>query len=194
VSAQQILTELQQFLQENPTQDIDYITLSGSGEPLLNVKIKMIIEGIKHLAPLPVALITNSALLVDEALRKEILGLDLIVPSLDAATQDVFQAIDRPCNTICIEQVIEGLIALRKEFSGKLWLEIMLVKGVNDDVEYMRSFKEVIEKIQPDKIHLNVAARPPSEAWVKAPSLQRLKQIKSILGEKCEIVSDIAQS
>lgn len=190
IKAKNILIELKQFLKDYPDiKKIDYITLSGSGEPLLNSAIKEIISGIKKLTDIPVALITNSVLLTDKKVRKEILDLDLIVPSLDAITQDVFEKIDRPMKSnIKIQDIVDALIVFRKEFKGKIWLEVMLVKDLNDKLKYIKEFKEVIKKIAPDKIQLNIASRPPSEPWVKIPSKQRLKAIKAILGKNCQLI------
>ena len=190
VKPQALLLELAQFLKDYPDcADIDYITLSGSGEPLLNSKVKNIISGIRALTSLRIAVITNSVLLSDARTRSDILDADLIVPSLDAFTQEVFEEIDRPFNdSIKIEDIIGGLIALRREFTGKIWLEIMLIKDINDDVAYMKEFKDIIEKINPDKIQLNVPSRPPAESWVKIPSLDKLKKIQALLGERCELL------
>lgn len=190
VKSQAIVLELSQYLKDHPDSTaVDYITLSGSGEPLLNSKVKNIISGIRALTPLRIAVITNSVLLSDARTRSDILDADLIVPSLDAFTQEVFEKIDRPFNaTIKIEDIIGGLIALRREFTGKIWLEIMLIKDINDDLAYIEDFKDIIEKINPDKIQLNVASRPPSESWVKIPPLDKLKKIKSILGKRCELL------
>lgn len=190
VKAKAVLSELGQFLKAYPDcKKIDYITVAGSGEPLLNSKIKDIISGIKKLTSIPVALITNSALFSDVRVRRDVLNFDLILPSLDAITQDIFEKIDRPAGTkIKVEDIINGLIALRREFKGKIWLEIMLVKGINDDLEYIKKFKEVIKKINPDKIQLNTPSRPPSESWVKTPLIQRLRKIQSILGKDCELI------
>ena len=190
IKADSVLSELNQFLKGYPDyKKIDYITLSGSGEPLLNSAVKDIISGIKKLTDIPVALITNSVLLVEPQVRREILDLDLILPSLDAVTQDVFEKIDRPFDAdIKIENIIEALISLRKEFKGKIWLEIMIIKDINDDPEYINKFKEVLQKINPDRVQLNITSRPPSESWVKIPSQERLKKIQTILGGSCDLI------
>lgn len=190
VKAEVIVSEIAQFLKEHPDhKKIDYITFSGSGEPLLNSRIKSIIDGIKKLTNIAVALITNSILLHDKRVRKDILNADLILPSLDAVTQDIFQKIDRPIDSrIKIEDIINGLIELRQEFKGRIWLETMLVKDINDGIEYAKKFKEIADKIKPDKIQLNIPSRPPCEIWVKAPKFQRLKKIQSILGKNCELI------
>jgi wyosine [tRNA(Phe)-imidazoG37] synthetase (radical SAM superfamily) len=190
IKAGDVLLEVDKFLENHQDQEkIDYITISGSGEPLLNSAVKDIISGIRKLTKIPIALITNSVLLTDLDVRKDILDLDLIVPSLDAVTQEVFEKIDKPCDSnIKIYDVIKGLISLRKEFRGKIWLEIMLVRGINDELDYIQNFKTVIRKIKPDKIHLNIPSRPPSEPWVRMPTPQKLKEIKSFLGKDCELI------
>jgi len=190
VKSNAVLLELEQFLKDWPDyKKIDYITLSGSGEPLLNSGVNNIISGVKKLTQIPVVLITNSVMLRDAKVREEVLGLDLIMPSLDAFTQDIFEKIDRPLDPkMKINDIINALISLRKEFKGKIWLEVMIVKDVNDDLEYVKKFKAVIDRISPDKIQINKPSRPPSESWVSIPSTQRLKKIKGILGENCELI------
>ena len=120
IKADAVFSELAQFLKDYPDyKRIDYITISGSGEPLLNSGIKEIITRVKRITTIPVAMITNSVLLSNVDVRSDILNLDLILPSLDAVTQDIFEKMDRPLNSsIKIENVINGLITLRREFKG----------------------------------------------------------------------------
>jgi len=166
---------------------LNYITLSGSGEPTLNIKISELISKLKELSSVKIAVITNASLLSGASLRREILIADLIVPSLDAVTQGLFVRIDRPHNDIQIADIINGLIALRKEFKGKIWLELMLVKGLNDDIRHIRKLKEVIERINPDKIQINSPVRTTAEESVFSVGTSKLRKIKDILGDKAEI-------
>lgn len=190
VRKEEVIEELKNWLLNNKeeTQNLSYITISGLGEPTLNIKLGEIIDEIKKLVNLPVAVITNASLLFDPAVRLDLLKADLIVPSLDAVLQDVFMRIDRPAKDIRIEEIIEGLVNFRKEFRGKIWVEVMLVKGVNDDLRYIKRLREVIEKINPDKIQLNSPVRTTSEPNVFAVDKAKLKKIQEILGDKCEII------
>ncbi|MDD4900463.1 MAG: radical SAM protein [Candidatus Omnitrophica bacterium] len=190
IPVEEILEELKLWFFHNPAQakELKFITFSGSGEPTLNIDIGKLIQEIKKIAPVAVAVITNASLLSDASVRQAILGADLIVPSLDAVTTPVFLKIDRPAPGIEIETVINGLIELRKEFKKEIWLEIMLVSGVNDDIRQIRKFVEVIEKIKPDKIQLNSPVRTTSEPDVLPVDQKKLERIKELLGEKCEIV------
>ncbi|MFH1678720.1 MAG: radical SAM protein [Candidatus Omnitrophota bacterium] len=169
-------------------QGLEYITISGSGEPTLNTGLGALITGLKKLVPSKIALLTNSSLFSDARIRRQAQEADLIVPSLDAATQGLFVKIDRPAPALKIEEIISGLVLLRREFRGKIWLEVMLVKGVNDDIRHIRKLKEVIERINPDRIQLNSPVRTTAEIDVLAVDKGKLKKIKEILGEKAEIV------
>jgi len=184
-----IIAELKVWLENNQeaAQGLEYITLSGSGEPTLNAKLAELISEIKNLTPLKIAVLTNSSLLSDNQVRGQLLAADLIVPSLDAVTQQLFIRIDRPHPDISVENVIEGLVALRREFRGKIWLEVMLAKGINDDIRHIRKLKEVIERINPDKVQLNSPVRTTAEKGVLPVAKSKLKKIKEILGEKVEI-------
>ena len=190
VPIEDILSELKSWFQNNPedAKGLNYITFSGSGEPTLNLKIDTLISEIKKITALPLAVITNSSLLNDSSLRRELQDVDLIIPSLDAVTPEVFQKIDRPCPDIKIEEIIDGLINLRKEFRGKIWLEAILVRGINDDLRQIKKMKGIIYKINPDKIQLNSPVRAPLEADISAVDKNKLEKIKEILGEKCEIL------
>jgi wyosine [tRNA(Phe)-imidazoG37] synthetase (radical SAM superfamily) len=186
----EIYNELLSWFKNNPQEASkpQYITISGSGEPTLNIKTGELISRIKKLTPIPICVITNSSLLGESQVRQELLGADLIIPSLDAAEPSVFEEIDRPISEIKIEQVIEGLIELRREYKGKIWLEVMLVKGLNDDYRHIERLKEVIEKIKPDKIQLNSPVRTTAEEKIVAVAMKKMEKIKEILGEKCEIL------
>lgn len=189
VRAEDILEEIRSFfVHKSPEMTIDCVTFSGSGEPTLNKSIGRLIRQVKDLTRLPVVLITNSSTLIHESVRRQLLLADLIIPSLDAVTQDVFARIDRPQRGLKIKDIIRSLEVLRKEFKGLIWLEIMLVRGLNDSEEYLLKMKEVIERIKPDKVQLNTCVRPPAQAWVKPPTMKTLKKASLILGGICEVV------
>jgi len=188
IKVNEIIDELKTWLENRKdiNQGLEYITLSGSGEPTLNTGFGELISEIRKLTPLKIALLTNASFLSDQDIRRQMLGADLIVPSLDAVTQSLFDKVDRPHPGIIVEDIINGLIALRREFRGKIWLEVMLVKGVNDDIRHIRKLKDIIEKINPDKVQLNSPVRTTAEAGVLPVAKPKLRKIKEILGEKVE--------
>jgi len=130
IAGEDILREIEEILKQK--KKIDYITFSGSGEPTLNSRMEEMITQIKRLTSIPIAILTNGTLLYQPRMREELMEADLVIPSLDAVSEKVFEKVNRPCHSLKINEVIEGIETFSQEFRGKIWLEIMLVKGVND--------------------------------------------------------------
>jgi wyosine [tRNA(Phe)-imidazoG37] synthetase (radical SAM superfamily) len=135
--------------------------------------------------------LTNGSLFWDETVRRRVLGADLIMPTLSTGISHTFQTIHRPHGDLTLDRVVEGLIALRGEFNGLIYLEVILLEGLNDTQEEVRALKPLIEKIRPEKIQLNTVVRPPADRRAKALDSHRLQEIKLFLGERAEIVVDI---
>lgn len=180
ILAETILSELREYLQKN--MKLDYITFSGSGEPTLNSEIGKIITGIKKMTSIPVCVLTNSMLLHRKDVCNDIKNADLIIPSLDAASDKMFRAIDRPPLRIKIENIITALENFRKVYSGQIWLEILFVDGYNTKDEEVILLKTAIDRIKPDRIQLNTVDRPPLYSWVKPASYETLDRIKTMIG------------
>ncbi|MBU1113347.1 MAG: radical SAM protein [Candidatus Omnitrophica bacterium] len=181
--------ELAQIISKKPR--IDFITFSGSGEPTLHENLDQIIKAIKKVSgnKYRLCLITNSSLLYRKKVREELKGFDLIVPSLDAVDAKTFRKINHPLKGVSLTKIIQGLIKLRKEFKGEIWLEVMLVRGINDSLSQAKKLKKIIAKIKPDKVQLNLPVRPGKRKF-KLTDPERLAQIKRVIGKDIEIVSD----
>lgn len=190
INIDEIIRELRSWLESNKLESVglEYITISGSGEPTLNIKIGQLISRVKEITDIPIAVITNSTLLNSAILRKDLLAADLIAPSFDAANQIYFNKINRPHPDVKIEDVWSGLVALRKEFQGKIWLEVMVLRGVNDDLRHIKKIKSAIEAINPDKIQINSPVRSAVKQNVSPVERKKLEKIRDILGDKAEIV------
>jgi wyosine [tRNA(Phe)-imidazoG37] synthetase (radical SAM superfamily) len=188
--ADEIIRELKLWMKNNPqdTKKLEFVTLSGLGEPTLNTCIEELIDQVKNITGLKIAVITNSTLLGDPVVRKGLWKADLIVPSLDAVDLETFKLIDRPHARIKLNEIIDGLVALRKEFRGQIWLEVMLIAGMNDDFRHIEELKKVILRINPDKIQLNSPVRSTAERNVLPVERAKLEKIKEILGDKAEII------
>jgi len=188
VGAEAVLTEFERKLAEGL--QADFITISGSGEPTLNSQLGEIVAGIKDLTEIPVAILTNGTLLYDKDVRLDCAKADVVLPSLDAGDEPTFRKINRPHADISIEKLISGLGSFRNEFAGQIWLEVFLVEAVNTDAAAIAKISEAIERIQPDKIHLNTAVRPTAERNVKRVDVEKLNAIAAQLGQRCEVVVD----
>jgi len=169
---------------------LDFLTFSGEGEPTLNKDIGRIIRRLKREFPIPVAVITNSTLLTDPQVRRDLYAADLVVPSLDAADQRTFARVDRCHRDLSVADIIAGLKLFRRYYRGKIWLEIMLVKGVNDSVEHVVALRKAAWEIKPGRVQLNTVVRPPAEKFAKPMSLDDLEQIQCLFGPDTDIVAD----
>ncbi|MCJ7729727.1 MAG: radical SAM protein [Sedimentisphaerales bacterium] len=189
VPIEAVLAELKDALKEGL--EADFITISGSGEPTLNSRLGELIDGIKKITDIPVAVITNGTLLYREDVRADCTKADLVVPSLDAGDEATFRKVNRPHKDISIEKLVDGLVAFRKEFPGRIWLEVFLVEGLNTDIAEIDEIKELIKRIRPDKVQLNTAVRPTADPAIRKVDAEKLQTIARWIGEGCEVVADL---
>jgi len=167
----------------------DYITLAGSGEPTLNNRLGDIIREIKKVTNIPVCILTNGTLFYREDVREEAALADLVIPSLDAPNEDIFNKINRPPEDLDFNKYIEGLILFSNDFSGNLWLEIFVVPGINDDDKSIAQLAAIAKKITLDKIQLNTAVRPTAEKNVISVSEEKMYALANKFSPKAEVVA-----
>jgi wyosine [tRNA(Phe)-imidazoG37] synthetase (radical SAM superfamily) len=187
-SSRDILRQIKEAIDKNPR--VDHITFSGSGEPTLHTEIGNLIRKIKKMTDIPVVVLTNSSLLTRKPVRRALMAADIVVPSLDAATAASFRRVNRPLPSVRVEDIIGALALFRREFKGRIWLEVMLVKGINDSPSDIKALKKAIDRIRPDKVQLNTVVRPPAEKWAQPLSRSALDKIKKDLGGRAEVVVD----
>ncbi|WP_462422860.1 radical SAM protein [Fusobacterium pseudoperiodonticum] len=166
----------------------DYITFSGSGEPTLSLDLGNISRAIKEDLKYQgkICLITNSLLLADENLMKELEYIDLIVPTLNTLTQDIFEKIVRPDYRTSVEEIRKGFINLNKsKYKGKIWIEIFILENINDNDKNFVDIANFLksENIRYDKIQLNTIDRVGAERDLKAISFEKISRAKKILEE-----------
>lgn len=183
-----ILAEVEAALAAHGPGEIDYITFAGQGEPLLCASLGQLIRDIKRISPIPVAVITNGSLLFEAEVRHELTAADVVLPSLNAADPETFQRINRPWPLLNVAAIIDGLVAFRENYAGQIWLEVMLVKGLNDTEPVLTTLARAIRRIRPDQIHLNLPIRPPAEAWVAPPDEAGLQRALAILGGAASVI------
>ena len=181
-----VVAEVLLRLQTGPQPD--YVTLAGSGEPTLHLRFGDVAAGIKAGSSVPIALLTNGALFYLPEVRAACRAIDLVLPTLDAGDQETFQRINRPYPGLTLEKVVAGLARLRGEFAGQVWLEVFLVEGINTSDEQVARIRACVDRINPHRVQLNTAVRPPAEADVRVPSAQRLQEIQGMLGPRAEVI------
>lgn len=159
---------------------VDYVTLSGSGEPTLSSDLGRVLAGIKAVTAVPAAVLTNGSLLWREDVREELAAADLVVPSLDAGRQEAFERVNRP-QGLDVAQVARGLRDFTLGYAGAVWLEVMIVAGANDSAEEAEAIVRALEGARVDRVQLNTVARAPAEAWAEPVSAERLAELGGVL-------------
>jgi wyosine [tRNA(Phe)-imidazoG37] synthetase (radical SAM superfamily) len=183
-----ILAEVEAVLAAHQPGEIDWVTFVGSGEPTLHSEMGGLIRGVQRLTDLPVAVITNGSLLYLPEVRHDLAQADVVMPSLDAGTAVLYRQINRPHPEATFDRLVDGLVAFRQVYNGKLWLEVMLVQGLNDTPEALQAIAAVLRRIRPDELHINLPTRPPAETWVRPSDEEGLMRARAVLGDVAHVV------
>lgn len=174
-----ILMAFDRFLEKRIAFDV--VTIVGEGEPTLYLDLAELILGIRNRTDQPVAVITNGSLLTKPSIKESLMLADIVLPSLDAYDEKTFKAINRPHGGLRYEEVYQGLVDFSKVYRGSLWLEIMLIKGMNDDEHALKHFKERLSSIDYDKLYLNAPVRPPAKPDVFPTDDETMKRFSKEL-------------
>ncbi len=181
-----ILEELEERLSSGPTPE--YISLAGSGEPTLHGGIGRLIAGIKRITRIPVAVITNGSLLWEREVADALMSADLVVPSLDAGDAGMFERINRPHPAIGFDRMVDGLADFAGRFPGPVWLEVMLLAGLNDNDEATGKIARLTARVRPARIQLNTVSRPPSEETARAVDPEAMSRLSAAFAGRAEII------
>jgi wyosine [tRNA(Phe)-imidazoG37] synthetase (radical SAM superfamily) len=163
---QEVLSELDTAIKDRSP--IDYITLSGSGEPSLYKDIKPLISTVKKKYPnIKFAVLTNTSLITDPEVFDAFLEADIVLPSIDSVLEEGFKKINRPHPELNISKILDGLLEFKKVFKGKIWLEIFICPGLNDSEKELNALADYAKKLDPDRVQINTLDRPGVESWLK---------------------------
>lgn len=167
----------------------DFVTFSGSGEPTLHAQIDQAIAFVKERGDVRTAVLTNGSLFWRPEVRERVLRADTVMPTLSTVFEKTFRIIHRPHPDLHLPDILEGLRRLRSEYSGQLWVEVVLLAGLNDTEEEIQALSAEMERIAPDKIQLNTVVRPPSDSRALPLDRKRMEDIKNYFGSKAEIIA-----
>ena len=187
VDVGEVVEELRERLAEHPR--VDYVTLSGSGEPTLHSEIGSVIDEIRSLTAAPVAVLTNGSLMTDPDVRSALFRADVVAPSLDAVSRAAFEAVNRPDPTLDPAEIVDALAAFTRAHMGEVWLEIVFVKGLNDTSSEIALLEQAVERIGPDRVQVNTVTRPPAERDAEPVGAERLLTIARRLRPDAELVA-----
>jgi wyosine [tRNA(Phe)-imidazoG37] synthetase (radical SAM superfamily) len=177
----EILDEIRRAIAEPG--HIDWITFVGSGETMLYKGIGWLIAEVRKMTSIPVAVITNGSLFYLPEVRAELSEADAVLPSLNAGSEALHRKISRPAPGFTFRRHMEGLAAFRQEYRGKLWIEVMLLGGINDSDEALHDIAEALKKINPDMVHLVLPTRPAPEQLVHLPCEERIRRAIAVFSE-----------
>ena len=167
----------------------DVIALAGSGEPTLHAGLGEVIDGIKEITSVPVAVITNGSLLSRPSLRHELADADIVLPSLDAPDERLFSLVNRPHASLRLADVVRGMIAFREGYEGQVWLEILLLDWSTGTLAEVERLAALAARIAPDRIQLNTVARPPAESFAEPVSGDRLLEFAEYFTPRAEVIA-----
>jgi len=168
----------------------DYIGIAGSGEPTLHSRIGELIDEVKKLTAVPVAVLTNGSLLWMREVREAIGKADLVLPSLDAGDEHLFQYVNRPHRDISFERMLNGLVEFTDGFAGSVWLEVFLLGGVTGIPADVERLAALAARIHPERVQLNTVSRPPAEEYAFAVPSDRMEQFKEYFDGKAAVVGE----
>jgi len=178
---QEIIGELRRAISDEK-RSFDFVTFVGEGEPTLYLGLGEVIRAVKDMTPAPVAVITNGALLWDKSVADDLMDADVVMPTFDAPDEKLWKFINRPHPSLRFEDVFRGMVEFRRRMRGEMWLEVMLMKGINDGEDVLRKMRAMIEEIDPQKVFVGTPIRPPAEPWVKPLSQEELEWAAHLLG------------
>lgn len=187
----EIVAEASKALSKAEPGTIDWVTFVGSGEPTLHRDLGWMIREIKRLTDLPIAVITNGSLLYLPEVQQDLSVADAVLPSLDAGNPELYRKINRPWPELSFDQHIQGLIEFRKYYRGKLWLEVMLIKDVNDNPGSLQEIAQLLLLIKPDRVDITLPTRPPAENWVEPATSEAVGLAEEIFGQTAHAVSEL---
>lgn len=181
VSVDEIVSELRLFFKEHDGY-VDVITLAGSGEPCLNIRLGEVVRAAKDTGIAPVCVLTNGAPLLYDSVREALLDADIVIPTLTTPRKRVFKSIHRPHKAILPDRMVSAWVDFKGRFRGRFVVEVMVVAGYNDVEEELLALRGALQVLEPDEVQLNTVRRPPAENFAKPVNYQRLKEIGEWLG------------
>ncbi len=186
VDCERVIAELEDTLASHPR--LDFITFSGAGEPTLNAGIGQVARYLKeHYPQYPICLLTNACAFDDDGLLTEIADIDLVVPSLDASSEEEFRTINRPAPGMTFARLLTGLRKFCAGTKAKVYLELFIVPGVNDSDESIARFAELVKTLKIDKVQLNTLDRPGCVDWIKPSTAENTRRFIAVLEPICPV-------
>jgi wyosine [tRNA(Phe)-imidazoG37] synthetase (radical SAM superfamily) len=162
---------------------VDYLTFVPDGEPTLDLRIGSTIELLKPLG-IKIAVITNGTLIQREEVRAALKRADWVSFKLDSAIEWTWRRINRPHANMQLNGILEGMLEFRREYTGTLATETMLVRGLNDGDGNLNSIAGFLSRLKPEAAYISIPTRPPAQSWVLQPREEAVARAHQILARE----------
>ncbi|MBN2578610.1 MAG: radical SAM protein [Pirellulales bacterium] len=186
VPLDEVLEELKPKLATRP----DFVTLSGSGEPTLYSRIGELVNRIKEITEIPVAVLTNGSLLGLKEVQRQLARANLVAPSLDAGNESLFRLVNRPYEAVSFDSMLTGLIDFRRRYRGQYWLEVFLIGAYTTFETELSAIRRCVDRIRPDRVQLNTVSRPAAERYALPVPREQLEAVAATFSPPAEVIAD----
>ena len=159
-------------IQSLPRVHVDYVTFSGRGEPTLAENLGEMIRGIRKIRKERIAVITNSTLLGRPDVQKDLSLADFVLAKLDVCSEESLKLINKVTSGIPFESILEGIISFKKNFKGRLAIQIMFI---NENKGHAREIAQIVRKIKPDEVQINTPLRACPTPHLTRNEINRIK-------------------
>ncbi|MEA1917554.1 MAG: radical SAM protein [Campylobacterota bacterium] len=178
VHVDDIFSELQSAVKEH--NNIDVITFTANGEPTMYPYLKELLEKTDEIkGDISTLILSNSTGLLNRDSYNTLLNFDEVKLSLDAVSPDVFKKIDRAHCEIKIEDIANKIVQFSKEFQGKLYIEILFVKNINDSQKEIKKLSDLLLHVEALRVDIGTIDRPPAYN-VKALTFNELLEVANM--------------
>ncbi|NYT15654.1 MAG: radical SAM protein [Methanomassiliicoccales archaeon] len=164
---------LMEELEHKRMDEVDLITFSGTGEPMLASNLKEMAEAIKARKNVSLAILTNSCHFLNNGSMEALEPFDIVIAKLDAATGETFNKVNRPHSSISFERVLEGIRMAAAEFPGSFRLQLMFMEANKNEVDQLG---DLCNEIDPDVIYLNTPLRRCGISPLKEADMQEIRK------------------
>lgn len=163
-----LVSAVKDKLRQSP--ETEYVTVIGDGEPTLASNLADVLEAVSSEWNGRSALLTNGSLLWDPEVSEAAGMFDVVMPTLSAGDSRVFRKLHRPHGSLSFERCVQGLRDFVDGHGEKTWVEVMLVRGLNDDRESLTKIGKMIDDMRPAEVHITAPLRPPSMRSIHPPT------------------------
>ena len=167
---------------------VDHIVLTGRGEPALCAGISSLIDTIKMVTKIPVAVMSCGTLLWRPDVRRELMHADMVTASIDAADKTVFHCVNRPHDLVPFERFVHGLRDFSQSYKGELMVRVHLLDGVTAIEAEVVKLASLVNQIKAKRVFLTTASRTPPNKCVFPVEDARLRYFAGFFGDNAMVV------